>query len=121
MENKTKLADGVYLVEKNNDFNIIRPPKKDLDKPFTKDNIHWGNLIGLKHNWFSIFIILMLIVSALAYKHDISACQEIVKNPYKICGFQFQQANITYITNMTNFWSNVTFVSENITYGGKEK
>lgn len=107
-EGKNKLADGVYLLKRGDDYKIIRPPKKDITKPFTKDNIHWGNLIGIKHNWLSLLIIVLLILSSIAYKIDTEECRKIVENPQKICGYHFQIQEV----NITNIWDNTTFVEK---------
>jgi hypothetical protein len=100
-----KLKEGLYLRKEKDNYRLIYPPKKDPSKPFNLKNIHWPNFIGF-HQWLNLLIIALVILSSFAFLHDTAKCREIVANPYKICGYSFNQGN-SDLLNIT-VWNNQT-------------
>lgn len=83
-DNTYKIKDGCYLKGDR----IIYPIKKDITKPFTKDNVHWKNfLIG--GSWKKFFVYMWIVVMALllmwTYSIDTKECRELMENPMQIC------------------------------------
>lgn len=68
------------------EYRVVYPIKKDLDKSFTWDNIHWKNLC-LGSGWGNIITlaVFLLVVSLMAYgyAHDTELCRDVKANPQK--------------------------------------
>ena len=76
---------------------VVNPIKKDLSKPFGKGNINWKNLlIGNGQNIGLILIVVTLLFTAWAYKHDTFECKKFMEDPcnYSIshCANRFGEA-----------------------------
>ena len=78
---KTRYGNWIY----------IKPLKKDINKPFTLGNIHWKNL--LIGDWITMLIVLLLLFTAIAYKHDVKVCTEL-------------QNKVSYDTCYSDCWNN---------------
>ena len=79
-----KIKDDLYIQRsKLSGWKIVYPIKKDLDKPYTLDNIHWKNLLT-GGGWFkllvTIFIFAIIIFSVWAYLNDTKICRELISN-----------------------------------------
>lgn len=109
-ENTWKLNKNQYLEKKKKGYRIITPWKKDLNQPLKQGNINWRNVF--RCDWIMIAIVILLLISAMAYKHDTQACRELMKDPMKICGRVDPSGNIIY--PFQGFRDiNVTKISEN--------
>ena len=84
----TKLRDGVFMRERNRKFTIFYPIKKDPDKSYSFDNIHWFNLIT-GGSWnkliMLIFLVCAILIVSFAYQSDIAAYESVYENPCKYC------------------------------------
>ena len=84
-----QLKKGVYLHEnKKGNFRLIYPIKKEPDKPYSINNLDWFNLItggGYGKLFKLVFVILMILILAWTYHHDIEAYQDVFEDPCKYC------------------------------------
>lgn len=82
-----KLSDGVYLKQDKDNYSIVKPIRKDLDKPFSSSNIHWKNLL-IGGSWGSLFktmlILAIILFGVWSYSYDTAQCREIIEEP---CGY----------------------------------
>jgi|TARA_R100000093_G_scaffold71653_1_gene48215 hypothetical protein len=87
MKNIEKIREDLYIQKSKLGNKIVYPIKKDLDKPYSRDNIHlkrlligdWNKLIGLV-----VFVVFLLLLS-FAYYHDTSECRAIIESPCDYC------------------------------------
>lgn len=98
-----KLNDRQYLIKKRGKYKIIYPIKKDMNKPFGRNNIHWKNFIMGSNFTLVLLVILLVSVSAWAYKHDIEMYQDVFEDPCNYC-YDYQELNLSkdFETNMPN-------------------
>ncbi|UCD21003.1 MAG: hypothetical protein JSW08_00430 [archaeon] len=63
-------------------YKMVRPPVKDLNKPMTKDNIHWKRfLIGSWGNIIKIAIIIAILLGLwFGYQADMEGCHKIMES-----------------------------------------
>jgi len=78
-----KIKDDLYVKKGRFGWFIVYPIKKDQDKPYTKDNINWRNLLVGSTGSFIQMIILFVLMTFLifAYMHDTEECYEMLENP----------------------------------------
>ena len=79
-----KLKEGVYWTGKE----IRYPLKKNIDEPFSFDNLDWKNLIGIRNTAMILMVLMILGVSlfgAYSYKNDTAECFELLENPIVWC------------------------------------
>jgi hypothetical protein len=84
-----KLDKNTYLQKIKAGYRLIYPPKKDITKPLTTDNINWFNMLtgGSIPRLITLLCILFLILFiSWGYSIDTRTCRELMANPYKICG-----------------------------------
>lgn len=102
LKEKVKLSNGdeVWLGGKK-EYRVIYPIKKDMDKPFGLDNIDWKGKwknIWLGGSWRkffqTLFVILIILASVLAYRHDTAACFKILQDPQSICNYRYYGSNL---------------------------
>lgn len=79
-----------YFIKEDSFFGarIVYPIKKDLDKPYSLENINWFNfLVGGSWGKFisTMLVIILVLFSIWAYKHDTKFCHELAKNPSSLC------------------------------------
>ena len=85
---------GFYYTEREHkDKGIITFKRRQATRPYRDENnkIIWKNF--LLPDMYSVMIIIILILVALSYKHDINAfkqdikkCDDVIKNPDAFCG-----------------------------------
>jgi hypothetical protein len=84
-----KIKDNLYVQKtKFGDYRVVYPIVKDIEQPFSFNNIHWKNfLIGGR--WSNvltlIFIVGLIMFSAWAYKTDMKSCEDHLLNPCHYC------------------------------------
>lgn len=84
---------GFYYTEReHNDGGIITLKKRQATRPYRDEHgkIIWKNF--LMPDMYSVMIIIILILIAFSYKHDLNAfkqdikkCDEVIKNPSAYC------------------------------------
>lgn len=84
----TKVDEGVYVKKGKLGYSMIYPIRKDPDKGYNFKNIDWRNFFGLRNikslMWIVLFVVL-IILSALAYSHDINLCSKVMQDPCEYC------------------------------------
>ena len=94
------------------DYRVVRPIKKDVNKPFGWGNIHWQRfLIGSRSQILTVAIVVALICyMAAGYNKDISYCRDVMEHPQEFClrnlvnqsawgwdaDFQLEPLNLSY-------------------------
>jgi hypothetical protein len=87
MKDIEKIKENLYIQKTPFGYKIVNPIRKDIDKPLTKDNIHWKRLlIGDWSRFIStlVFILLILLVS-WSYSHDTAECRDVIENLGEYC------------------------------------
>ena len=76
-KNVEKIRDDLYVKKGRFGYQIIYPPKKDPDLPFTKDNIHWRNFLLGDAQALGMWIVVLLAIGLIWYgSHDmINNCE----------------------------------------------
>lgn len=80
-----EVKPGLFIQKTRLGYKRVFPIKKDLNKPFSLDNIHWKHLTIRDWNnliFLVIFVSLMLF-GTWVYKHDLAVCVDIIENPCK--------------------------------------
>lgn len=85
-----EIKPGLFIQEtKSGNYRMVKPIKKDLDKPFNlKTNCNYTNLIlgGSWNNFFTIvFVISIIMLVSFGYAHDTKECREIISDPINFC------------------------------------
>lgn len=81
-------GEKVYLKKgKHTNYRVIYPIKKELDKPFSKENFNWKNFIygGLENTLVLLFILFLTLTFFYIYNHDTKEMQKVVENPCEYC------------------------------------
>jgi len=78
-----KIKEDLYVKKGRFGYRIVYPIKKDIDKPFTQDNINWKHLlIGDWTRLISTSLILLLIMFGIfSYSYDTEMCRDVLSNP----------------------------------------
>lgn len=107
------LDKGTYLKKKNGKFSLLNTPRNDLSKGYTaKGNINWKNLLGF-NDILGLVIIILLLVSAYAYKIETDRCRDLWEQPYRVeclkaCGY-YNQVNTTGLANVEGIEVTTTY------------
>ena len=78
-----KIKDDLYVRKSFGEWIIVRPIKKDLEKPYAKDNINWKNLLVGSWGSFIKMLILFGIIAFLiwSYREDMKTCTDALNSP----------------------------------------
>ena len=89
MKQPEKIRENLYILgDEKKGYRIVHPFKKDLNKPYSKDNLNWKNIIlgGGWENVIKIVIIIALVLFAgWSYQNDTAECTELLENPVPFC------------------------------------
>lgn len=99
MIEKIKLTSGeeIFIKKGWDGYRVCYPNKKDLTKPFSKENAHWKNIIYGGH-WSYIFkliiFLILLYFFVQMYLQDTEICREFVENWETICSMSHQTGEV---------------------------
>lgn len=116
MIEKVRLSDGKEVFIKSGKVpRMVYPITKDTTRPFSLSNIDWKSK-NLFHGWkMTLVVVLVVLASVLAYRHDTVACRDLIENPAKYGCYGFGKVN-TSESQVFNI-DNLSVSRENLGFG----
>ena len=107
--------DGSYVVKDSKFGYRVIYPYKHAD-----GSINWFNLLT-GGSWYkllvTIIVVVLILCSVYAYKHDVGACYEVIKNPCNYCRVNPTSVDTTLIVpdylSINSSSSQIVFIREN--------
>jgi len=117
MIEKVKLSNGdeVWLSGRGREWRVIYPIKNEDGSWNRKNLLLGGSWRRFLMGWF---VVLLILVSVFAYKHDVGACLEILKDPQSICNYRYYGSNLTLNESLVLNIGNSSLGLENLQFGG---
>ena len=77
-----EVKPNFFIAGREGRWRRVYPPKKDISKPFTWNNIHWFRfLIGSWGRFLTVsFIIVMILMLSWSYAKDTKQCRDMMED-----------------------------------------
>lgn len=83
-----EIKPNLFIKKTKDSYKIVYPIKKNLQKPFSLNNMHWKNFL-LGGSWENavtvIIIIALLLFISWSYNYETAECRKFIENPRAWC------------------------------------